>query len=86
MASGRHSAPGYQHLVQERPSISWIPRSQVMSKRSAQFTTMGLCLTGFFMLFVALIAFSPQGSQIRVTATVLSESCHPKFYLATGPD
>jgi hypothetical protein len=68
--------------VEERHGISWTPRSQVMSKRRAQFTTLGLCLTGIFMLFVALIVFSAQGSQLRVTATVLSEGCHPKTDLA----
>jgi hypothetical protein len=55
-----------------------------MSKRRAQVTTMVLCLTGIFTLFVALMVFFTQGSQIRVTATVLSESCHPKADLATG--
>ncbi len=57
--------------MKESHGISWIPRSQVMSKRRAQFKTMGLCPTGICLLFVALIVFFTQGSQIRVTATVL---------------
>jgi hypothetical protein len=36
------------------------------------------------MLFVALLVFLTQGSQIRVTAAVLSEHCHPQFDPAYG--
>lgn len=47
-----------------------------------------VCMTVLFLCGVvlaggALIVFSTQGSQIQVTAKVLSERCHPQLDLAT---
>jgi hypothetical protein len=44
----------------------------------------GASLTGALMILIALGVFLTQGSQVRVTATVLSEHCHPQSDLATG--
>ena len=42
-----------------------------------------LFLCGVVLAGIALLVFSTQGSQIQVTAKVLSERCHPQTDLAT---
>jgi hypothetical protein len=43
-----------------------------------------MILAGLLLVLIALVVFLGQGSQIRVTARVLSKSCHLQTDLATG--
>jgi hypothetical protein len=60
-------------------------RLQVVGlRRLWRFLGTGMLIVGALMLLIALGVFLTQGSQIRVTATVLSEHCHPQVDAATG--
>jgi hypothetical protein len=64
---------------QSQPSVARL-------RRQARVLGAGLLLTGAVMILIALGVFLTQGSQIRVTATVLSESCHSQYDLTVHAD
>jgi uncharacterized BrkB/YihY/UPF0761 family membrane protein len=66
-------------LWQSQPSVARL-------RRQARVSGTVLLLTGAVMILVALGVFLTQGSQIRVTATVLSENCHSQYDLAVHTD
>jgi hypothetical protein len=53
------------------------------SPRGIRVLAVILIIAGLFLAFIALAVFLSQGSQITVTAKVLSERCHPQYDLAT---
>lgn len=59
--------------------LSHSPPSVARLRRQARVAGTVLLLVGAFMIFLALGVFLTQGSQIRVTATVLSEHCQYQY-------
>jgi hypothetical protein len=53
-------------------------------RRQVRFLGIAMLVVGAVLILVALGVFLTQGSQIPVTAVVLSERCHPQVDLATG--
>jgi Protein of unknown function (DUF3592) len=64
--------------------LAWSPSSVPRMRRLFRFCGIAILLCGAVLVLVALSVFLTQGSQIRVTAVVLSERCHPQVDLATG--
>jgi hypothetical protein len=52
------------------------PPSVAETRRKLKIIGASLLLLGIFIVLIALFIFLTQGSQVRVTATVLSERCH----------
>lgn len=71
------NAPGTPLTRIARPSFR-------RSRRLWRFLGTAMLATGLVMLLVGVTVFLTQGSQIQVTATVISEHCHPQYDLGTG--
>lgn len=53
-------------------------------RRFWRFFGVAMFLVGAVLLMIALGVFFTQGSQVKVTGTVLSEHCHPQLDVGTG--
>ena len=64
---------------QSQPSVA-------VTRRTIRLLGTAAIVVGVFMLFIALGVYSSQGSQLRVTAAVLSEHCHQQYDPAYGAE
>jgi hypothetical protein len=67
-------------------SLRQSPPEVTVQRRAVRLLGTAALLLGAFMILIALGVFLTQGSQVRVTATVLSERCHRQYDLATSSD
>jgi hypothetical protein len=72
--------------MQSEDLASAFQKQLVRMRRFFWFSGTALLLIGLVLVAIALGVFLTQGSQVRVTATVLSEHCHPQQDLATGAE
>jgi hypothetical protein len=74
-------------MLRDPGDFSLRPRPRQLSPAGVRFmfaAMIVMCLVGVLLVGLALGVFLTQGSQIRVTAKVLSEKCRPRTDLAFG--